>query len=308
LVTTSPAEACTPPEVAPFNDVVEPRPDVEESPSSFVGVVERHVVVHAPAVPVLSTSRSVWVRSRVWGDVSGVAVPDRRHGEYFGAVFRIVSFCPAPPAPRSGDVTMTAVVEHDDGTRRSIRMASEPNRLDPTFPGGLTDQQRAALDARFGAPDVAATPPRRSLIAWWLWVWRPWLIIAAMTAIAVGIVWLTSFRAPAPGALWDRTARGSVPPPPPAHVAWQPGGPGPAGQTGGSNRMALAALVLGIGAFVLSLVPVLGAFLAIPLGIVAIILGVLGHRRAKRTTSGIGLAVGGLVTGMLAILIALVWL
>jgi hypothetical protein len=67
------------------------------------------------------------------------------------------------------------------------------------------------------------------------------------------------------------------------------------------NGLGVAALILGILAL-LAAVSILGGIL---LGLVAIILGVLGWRRAKRgeATNG-GLAVVGLVTGSLAVLIS----
>ncbi|MDP9442314.1 MAG: DUF4190 domain-containing protein [Actinomycetota bacterium] len=82
----------------------------------------------------------------------------------------------------------------------------------------------------------------------------------------------------------------------------QPGVPGPAAPA--SNGLGVAALVVGIVAFLL-------AFLLFPigalLGIVAVVLGVAGRRKAKRgeATNG-GLATAGLVLGALALLVAVV--
>lgn len=82
-----------------------------------------------------------------------------------------------------------------------------------------------------------------------------------------------------------------------------PAGPAP----GASKGMAIAALVLGIVALIFAFIPLLGAFVAIPVGIVAIVLGILARGRAKRTGTGGGLAMGGLITGIIGIVVALLW-
>lgn len=180
-----PAAACSPPDEAEFNEVVAPARAAGTADQTYVGVVERRVVAHAPMVPILTTRRSVAVASRTWGDVSGVELPDRRHGGYFSHLLTFVSFCPAAPAPRTGDVTMTAVVERADGTARSMWMAEERYRFDPTFPDGLTGEQDAALAARFGPPQVLPAPGPVSLLGWWLWAWLPWLVIGGVAALGV---------------------------------------------------------------------------------------------------------------------------
>lgn len=67
-----------------------------------------------------------------------------------------------------------------------------------------------------------------------------------------------------------------------------------------TNGLALTALIVGIAALVLCWVPVLGLLL----GIVAVILGILGMKKAS-DGGGKGLAIGGLATGALALLIGL---
>lgn len=67
-----------------------------------------------------------------------------------------------------------------------------------------------------------------------------------------------------------------------------------------TNGLALAALIVGISALVFCWVPVLGLLL----GIVAVVLGILGMKKAT-DGSGKGLAIGGLATGALALLIGL---
>ncbi|HXH56814.1 DUF4190 domain-containing protein [Iamia sp.] len=71
--------------------------------------------------------------------------------------------------------------------------------------------------------------------------------------------------------------------------------------------MAIAALVLGIGALLFALIPVVG-YASVPFAIAAIALGVMGMNKAKtQGGAGKGLAIGGLVTGVLALLVSLVW-
>ncbi|MDQ3306466.1 MAG: DUF4190 domain-containing protein [Actinomycetota bacterium] len=112
-------------------------------------------------------------------------------------------------------------------------------------------------------------------------------------------------------------------PPPPDQSGWsnppqsQPGPeyggqPGYGGQAGGaqggygqpqrqpSNGIGIAALVVGIISLVISWVPFLGLLLAI----VAIVLGVLGIRKASRgEATNKGMAITGVVTGGLALLV-----
>lgn len=57
-----------------------------------------------------------------------------------------------------------------------------------------------------------------------------------------------------------------------------------------------------VGVFVLPL------FLAIPGGIVAIVLGVVGRRRAKAGADRSGQAVTGIVTGILALVVSGIWI
>jgi Domain of unknown function (DUF4190) len=68
-------------------------------------------------------------------------------------------------------------------------------------------------------------------------------------------------------------------------------------QPGGKNGMAIAALVLGIVGLVTSII-----FLGGALGVVGLILGIVSLRTSKRTGVGRGMAIGGIVTSVLAIL------
>lgn len=91
--------------------------------------------------------------------------------------------------------------------------------------------------------------------------------------------------------------------PPPAQSWDDPGGGPPSQQR--SNGLAIAALVCGIIALLLSWIPFVNV-LALVLGIAAVATGIGGIRRTR--TPGVGqkgLAVGGLVTGIIAILLSL---
>jgi hypothetical protein len=114
------------------------------------------------------------------------------------------------------------------------------------------------------------------------------------------------------------TPGGGQGPPP----AWGTGSGGPAA-TGGpapwspgsspgndSNGVALAALVVGIASLLFAVVGlfVLPLFLAIPGGIVAIVLGVIGRRRAKAGADRSGQAVAGLIMGIVALIVSAIWI
>lgn len=101
-----------------------------------------------------------------------------------------------------------------------------------------------------------------------------------------------------------------VPPPPPppagpgmppATPAWNaPGYPGPASRDGGS----VGAVVTGGLAILLC---VFCALIGIPLAIVAIVLGVQGRKRAAASGAPAGMATAGLIMGVIAIALALLW-
>lgn len=83
--------------------------------------------------------------------------------------------------------------------------------------------------------------------------------------------------------------------------AWsQPGGQQPAAT--GSNGIAIAAMVIGIVAILISWIPILGALA----GILALVLGFIGRGKFKKTPAvgGSGPAITGIVTGILATLIS----
>ncbi|MGB3410515.1 MAG: DUF4190 domain-containing protein [Microthrixaceae bacterium] len=70
--------------------------------------------------------------------------------------------------------------------------------------------------------------------------------------------------------------------------------------------ISVASLVLGIGAFFVSLVPVLG-LVCLPFALVGLVLGFSGISRARRGFEGRGMAIAGVVASVLAILVSLVW-
>lgn len=73
------------------------------------------------------------------------------------------------------------------------------------------------------------------------------------------------------------------------------------------NGPAIAALVLGILALVLALVP-FTFFLGVVCGLAAVVLAAAGLRRASRPgVPGRGMAVSGLVTGLLGVVIGVLW-
>lgn len=90
-------------------------------------------------------------------------------------------------------------------------------------------------------------------------------------------------------------------PPPPGYGP--PGGFPPPRPT---NGLAIAALILGILSLVGGLVPFLG-WAMVPFALTAVGLGIAGMSRARTIGEGKGLAIGGLVTGVLALLAILAW-
>ena len=114
----------------------------------------------------------------------------------------------------------------------------------------------------------------------------------------------------------------STPPPPDASPpAWgssttggaTPNWGSPAGAPGpqeDNNGVALGAMVTGIISLILAIVGflVLPLLLAVPGGIVAIVLGIMGRKRAKAGAARAGQALTGLLTGVAAIVVSGVWI
>ena len=72
------------------------------------------------------------------------------------------------------------------------------------------------------------------------------------------------------------------------------------------NGFATAALILGIPSMAISLIPVFG-YLAVPFALVGIGIGIAGIVRAKTVNTGKGMAIAGLATSSVAIVIAIAW-
>lgn len=70
------------------------------------------------------------------------------------------------------------------------------------------------------------------------------------------------------------------------------------------NGMAVAALVLGVVGAVFGLIPLL-FFVAFPLGVLAIVFGIAGRRKAKRGASGKGMSTAGVILGVVAFALAI---
>ncbi|MBI4615274.1 MAG: hypothetical protein HY720_16785 [Planctomycetes bacterium] len=76
---------------------------------------------------------------------------------------------------------------------------------------------------------------------------------------------------------------------------------------GGINVPALIGLILGILAVLASFIPFCGGCVAIPMAVVALILGLVGFATAKKHDSGKGLAMGATIVAILSVLISSAW-
>ena len=95
-----------------------------------------------------------------------------------------------------------------------------------------------------------------------------------------------------------RTPHGDMPSAPPAGAAGY-GAPGPDATAGTKKTLGLVGLVLGIVGIVLAfLVPIVGLLL----GIAGLVLGLLSRKREPLAR---GLALGGIITGIVAIVVSI---
>ena len=74
-----------------------------------------------------------------------------------------------------------------------------------------------------------------------------------------------------------------------------------------SPGMAIASLVLGVGAFFFSLIPLVG-WASVPFAIVGIALGIAGVVRASKGFEGLGLSIAGIVGSVAALFVSAVYL
>ncbi|WP_327356556.1 DUF4190 domain-containing protein [Streptomyces sp. NBC_01304] len=95
-----------------------------------------------------------------------------------------------------------------------------------------------------------------------------------------------------------------APPPPPGYGGWAPGPYAPQAR----NGLGIAALVCGIVGLLTGVIPFL-FWLGGVLGVVALILGLIGHSNARKgVATNKGMALAGIILGALAIVAAIVWL
>ncbi len=72
--------------------------------------------------------------------------------------------------------------------------------------------------------------------------------------------------------------------------------------------MAVASLVLGIIALVAGLVPCVGLYVALPLGLTGLILGIVARKAAAKEEGGsTGMATAGLVICLIALIVSFAW-
>ena len=103
----------------------------------------------------------------------------------------------------------------------------------------------------------------------------------------------------------------------PAATTPAPAPPAPAGNAAGqfdqalatmsqqvTNRIATSAMVVGIVALVLSVIPLIGAVAGFPLGGYAAVAGIIGLLISKKSGQGRGASIAGIILGGLALVIA----
>jgi hypothetical protein len=102
---------------------------------------------------------------------------------------------------------------------------------------------------------------------------------------------------PAPTYGTPPSAYGAYPPPPPGYPPL-PEGPRP------RNGLAIAGLVLGVASLAVFFVPLVGLLLAL----VGLVLSIVGWTRANRLGTGKGMAIGGVATSAVGIVVGILWL
>ena len=71
--------------------------------------------------------------------------------------------------------------------------------------------------------------------------------------------------------------------------------------------MNVAGMTLGIIAIVFGLIPIFGAFIAIPCIIVGLPLSLVSFFKKKRVGEGIGMALAGMATNVIALVMVIAW-
>ena len=71
--------------------------------------------------------------------------------------------------------------------------------------------------------------------------------------------------------------------------------------------MNVAGMTLGIIAIVFAFIPILGAFIAIPCIFVGLPLSSVGFVKKKRVGEGIGMALAGMATNVIALVMVIAW-
>ncbi len=201
-----------------------------------------------------------------------------------------------------------------DGTRWTEHVADggrsghDPIEASPPDTSGDASQPTTATEAAGGEPaSQTPTPAAATPTA------------AADTPTTPEETAATAPAGPAPSG--QASPQAQAPPHQPfAQGATQPGGStgqaqvppqqsfpqagGPSGQPPATNGVAVAAMIIGILSLLVAWIPFVG-LLGVVGGFLAVVLGLIGRGRAKRVANGGALAITGLVTGALAVLVGI---
>lgn len=71
--------------------------------------------------------------------------------------------------------------------------------------------------------------------------------------------------------------------------------------------MNVAGMILGIVAFLFAFVPLVGTWIAIPCAVIGLPLSGVSFAKKRKAGEGTGMAIAGIVTCVLAIIIAILW-
>ena len=72
--------------------------------------------------------------------------------------------------------------------------------------------------------------------------------------------------------------------------------------------MGLTGMILGITALVFGFIPLIGAFVCFPCIAVGLPLSAVGFYRYRREGKGIGMAIAGMATNVVALVVVIIWL